>query len=84
MEDTPRVGIDRLLEILKATGKKYDLEKIQAAFAYADNLHAGQFRNSGDAAQQHHQAQDEREYLTHQKTSICGCTRETWMQLMGQ
>ncbi len=46
---TPRVGIDRLLEILRATGKKYDLDKIRDAYAYAERLHEGQFRNSGEA-----------------------------------
>ena len=49
MQETAHVGIDRLLEILRATGKKYDLEKIQAAYDYAAGLHDGQFRNSGDA-----------------------------------
>ncbi len=49
MEQIAHVGIDRLLEILKATGKKYDLEKIRAAYDYAANLHEGQFRVSGDA-----------------------------------
>ena len=49
MEQAPSVSIDRLFEILRATGKKYDLEKIQAAFDYAEKLHEGQFRKSGDA-----------------------------------
>lgn len=49
MEYTAAVGIDRLLEILHATGKKYDLEKIKAAFAYAERLHEGQLRVSGEA-----------------------------------
>ena len=49
MEQNPSVGIDRLLEILRATGKKYDLDKIQAAYEYAAQLHEGQFRKSGDA-----------------------------------
>ena len=49
MQDKPSVSIDRLFEILRATGKKYDLEKIQIAFDYADKLHEGQFRKSGDA-----------------------------------
>jgi len=40
--------ITRLLDILKATGKKYDLEKIMAAYEYARELHAGQFRVSGE------------------------------------
>ena len=41
--------ITRLLEILRATGKKYDLEKITSAFEYARDLHQGQFRVSGEA-----------------------------------
>ena len=41
--------ITRLLDILKATGKKYDVEKITAAYEYARDLHDGQFRVSGDA-----------------------------------
>lgn len=41
--------IDRLLGILRATGKSYDTEKIIRAFEYANSLHAGQFRQSGDA-----------------------------------
>ncbi len=49
MDQTAHVGIDRLLDILKATGKKYDLEKIQAAYDYAAGLHEGQFRVSGEA-----------------------------------
>ena len=41
--------INRLLDILRATGKKYDLEKITEAYEYAKSLHEGQFRVSGDA-----------------------------------
>ena len=41
--------ISRLLDILRATGKKYDLEKIERAFEYARELHEGQFRVSGEA-----------------------------------
>ena len=41
--------IDRLLGILRATGKSYDTEKIIRAFEYANQLHEGQFRQSGDA-----------------------------------
>ncbi len=41
--------IDRLLGILRATGKSYDTDKIIRAFEYANQLHAGQFRQSGDA-----------------------------------
>ena len=46
---TPHTDIKRLLEVLKATGKRYDLEKISAAYEYARDLHAGQFRVSGEA-----------------------------------
>ncbi len=49
MEHTAHIGTDRLMDILRATGKKYDLEKIQAAYDYAAQLHEGQFRKSGDA-----------------------------------
>ena len=38
----------RLIDLLKITGKKYDLEKIQRAYDYAAELHAGQFRASGE------------------------------------
>ena len=38
----------RLIELLKITGKKYDLEKIQQAYDYAAELHQGQFRASGE------------------------------------
>ncbi len=44
----PGVGIDRLLGILAGTGKNYNIEKIQRAFAYASSLHEGQFRASGE------------------------------------
>lgn len=40
--------ITRLLEILRATGKKYDLEKIGAAYEYANEMHKGQLRASGE------------------------------------
>ena len=40
--------LKRLLGILAATGKKYDIEKITRAFKYAEALHEGQFRNSGE------------------------------------
>ena len=46
---TVQLNINRLLETLRATGKKYDVEKIQQAFAYANALHEGQFRASGEA-----------------------------------
>ncbi len=40
--------INRLLGILEATGKHYDLEKIKDAYLYAEQMHCGQFRVSGD------------------------------------
>ncbi len=40
--------IKRLLDILSATGKKYDTDKIVRAYEYAKNLHEGQFRVSGE------------------------------------
>ena len=39
--------IDRLLGMLKLTGKKYNIPKIEKAYEYARDLHEGQFRNSG-------------------------------------
>lgn len=50
MEDQKvSLNIDRLLSILRDTGKRYDTEKIQRAFEYAAALHEGQFRASGEA-----------------------------------
>ncbi len=40
--------LQSLKDFLIGTGKKYDLEKIERAYAYADELHAGQFRQSGE------------------------------------
>ena len=42
-----RTDITRLLNILAATGKNYDTEKIQKAFDYAKELHEGQMRADG-------------------------------------
>ncbi len=42
-------AINSLLCMLKASGKKYDIQKITNAYLYADELHEGQFRNSGEA-----------------------------------
>lgn len=42
------VNTDKLFSMLRTSGKNYDLEKIQKAYEYADKLHEGQFRNSGD------------------------------------
>ncbi len=41
-------NIDKLLEMLAATGKSYDTEKICRAADYAAKLHEGQFRVSGE------------------------------------
>ena len=42
-------NISFLLETLEKSGKKYDTDKILRAFEYANNLHEGQFRISGEA-----------------------------------
>ena len=50
MNEIPvRTDISRLLNILSATEKKYDTEKITRAYEYAKELHEGQFRASGEA-----------------------------------
>ena len=41
--------IKKLLDILASTGKKYDVDAIVRAYEYANKLHEGQFRVSGDA-----------------------------------
>ena len=48
-ETSIHTDIKRLLDILRATGKNYNLEKIESAFEYAKELHAGQYRVSGEA-----------------------------------
>ena len=40
--------IKKLFDILRATGKKYDIEKIEKAYDYAKALHEGQMRASGE------------------------------------
>ena len=40
---------ETLYELLAASGKNYDIEKIKAAYEYAAALHEGQFRVSGEA-----------------------------------
>lgn len=45
---TTHDGISKLITMLKATGKKYDIEKIEKAYKYARELHEGQFRASGE------------------------------------
>ncbi|MBQ8388258.1 MAG: bifunctional (p)ppGpp synthetase/guanosine-3',5'-bis(diphosphate) 3'-pyrophosphohydrolase [Clostridia bacterium] len=48
MNDKSCVDVNRLLNMLKVTGKRYDLEKIERAYDYAAALHEGQFRQSGE------------------------------------
>ena len=40
--------IEHLLTILESSNRKYDLEKIKKAFLYADDMHIGQMRQSGE------------------------------------
>ena len=40
--------ISGLLDILKSNGRNYDLEKIKRAYEYANELHEGQMRLSGE------------------------------------
>ena len=40
--------VAQLISKLEASGKKYDIEKIKTAGMYAESLHEGQFRVSGD------------------------------------
>ena len=42
------IGIQNLLDIISQSVKKYDLAKIQRAYEYARELHAGQYRKSGE------------------------------------
>ncbi len=44
----PASDFNRLINSLKATGKKYDFDKIELAYKTADELHAGQMRLSGE------------------------------------
>ncbi|MBE6547004.1 MAG: bifunctional (p)ppGpp synthetase/guanosine-3',5'-bis(diphosphate) 3'-pyrophosphohydrolase [Ruminococcaceae bacterium] len=46
-EETIRQG-DQFFEMLKASGRNYDIEKIRSALDYAATLHEGQFRVSGE------------------------------------
>ncbi len=39
---------NRLLDLLRVSGKNYDLDKIRNAYEYANELHCGQFRQSGE------------------------------------
>ena len=42
------MSVKRLIDLLKITGKNYDLDKINTAYEYAAALHEGQFRASGE------------------------------------
>ena len=46
--NVPHTDIERLCNLLRLTGKKYDIEKIKRAYEYAYKLHEGQFRASGE------------------------------------
>ncbi len=48
MSNDVKMSIDRLIEMLVATGKNYDTEKIRQAAEYAAALHDGQMRVSGE------------------------------------
>ena len=52
MESNPisntEYNCNRLIDLLRVSGKNYDLEKIKAAYDYANELHQGQFRQSGE------------------------------------
>ena len=39
---------DQLLKTLKSNGRKYDLDKIYSAYKYAESIHQGQMRESGE------------------------------------
>ncbi len=45
---TTHEGIQKLVTMLKTTGKRYDIEKIEKAYLYARDMHEGQFRASGE------------------------------------
>ncbi len=46
MATTP--NIERLMQLLDESGHKYNKEKIEQAFLYAEEAHRGQFRKSGE------------------------------------
>ena len=48
MANCDNSDINRLIEKLESTGKKYDIEKILCAYNYAKELHEGQYRVSGE------------------------------------
>ena len=48
MNNNVHTDISKLLGMLQETEKKYDTEKITQAYEYANELHQGQFRASGE------------------------------------
>ncbi|MBQ8331834.1 MAG: bifunctional (p)ppGpp synthetase/guanosine-3',5'-bis(diphosphate) 3'-pyrophosphohydrolase [Clostridia bacterium] len=48
MSSEKYIGCVRLVEMLNASGKNYNMEKIRQACDYAEALHEGQFRVSGE------------------------------------
>ena len=48
MSYDPESDFRRLISTLRATGKKYDIEKIEKAYEIAAELHQGQVRLSGE------------------------------------
>lgn len=48
MKDEKYSEIERLIDMLSHTGKRYDIEKIKRAYLFAKSMHEGQFRNSGE------------------------------------
>ena len=48
MSEKHCASVNDLLALLETSGKKYDLEKIKRAGDYAESLHEGQFRVSGE------------------------------------
>lgn len=48
MDENRLAPIKNLLNIISTNGKKYDINKIKTAFLYADDMHLGQTRLSGE------------------------------------
>ncbi|MBR4896609.1 MAG: bifunctional (p)ppGpp synthetase/guanosine-3',5'-bis(diphosphate) 3'-pyrophosphohydrolase, partial [Clostridia bacterium] len=47
-EPNELAGIEKLLSVIRASEKRYDIEKIERAYLYARSLHEGQYRVSGE------------------------------------
>ncbi len=47
-EPNELAGIEKLLSVIRASEKRYDIEKIERAYLYARALHEGQYRVSGE------------------------------------